>query len=142
MENHTFISARLGLKRPNEPERVKVRVWQHAIVARNCARPRGGSNSGGNRGWGRPGRALSPRLVTATMQLLLTEPAAPVRGRLSTCCLLLHSVLLGPLLGRLIVLGAIRLVNARDLRHERVVRIRIGQQRANGEDDLARRERG
>ena len=34
------------------------------------------------------------------------------------------------------------LVDARDLGHERVVRIRIGQQRADGQDHLGRRERG
>ena len=49
-----------------------MRVWQHAIVARNCDRAAGAILAA--TALGRPGRALSPRLVTATMQLLPLSP--------------------------------------------------------------------
>lgn len=50
--------------------------------------------------------------------------------------LLSHGVLLGPLLGGLDVLVAIRLVDAGNFRHERVLRVCVGEQRANAEQHL------
>ena len=43
-----------------------------------------------------------------------------------------HGVLPGPLPRHVIVLGLVRLVNARDLRHQRIVRVGVTQQGADG----------
>jgi len=49
----------------------------------------------------------------------------------------LHRVLLGPLLGHLDVLGVVVFEDAGDFRHQRVVRVRVAQQRADRQQDLA-----
>ena len=52
-------------------------------------------------------------------------------GGKARCAAASHGVLLRPLLRRRVVFGNVGLVDPRDLRHERIVRIRIRQQRAN-----------
>ena len=48
----------------------------------------------------------------------------------------LHSVLARPLPRRRLVPRPVRLVQVRDVGHERVVRVRVREQRADGEQDL------
>lgn len=52
-----------------------------------------------------------------------------------------HCILLGPLLGVLVVDGAIGLVDARDLGHERIVWVRVAQEWAYGEEHFGDGER-
>ena len=66
------------------------------------------------------------------------RPSAPdARGRARS-----HRVLARPLLGRLLVLGAVGLVEVRNLGHERVVGVRVREKRADREQHLGNRERG
>eukprot|EP00982_Pelagococcus_subviridis_P009810 30947-Pelagococcus_subviridis.AAC.5 len=53
-----------------------------------------------------------------------------------------HGVLARPLLRQLLVPPPIGLVDLRDLRHERIVRVRIREQRADGQEDFRDRQRG
>lgn len=53
-----------------------------------------------------------------------------------------HRVLPAPLAGQLVVLLAVRLVDAGDLGDERVIGIRVAQQRTDGQQDLRYREGG
>ena len=54
------------------------------------------------------------------------------------CCDLLrsHSVLSSPLSGSGLVLGLVSLVDVGDLWHQRIIWVGIGQQGADGEDNL------
>ena len=47
-----------------------------------------------------------------------------------------HGVLTGPLLGSGLIFSTVRLVDLGDLRHERILGVGIGQQGADGEEDL------
>ena len=53
-----------------------------------------------------------------------------------------HGVLGGPLLGELVVLGAVGLEEAGDVGDERVVGVGVGEERADGEEDLGDGESG
>lgn len=75
----------------------------------------------------------------ACLVLLLSLPPAPSLPSLSLH--LSHRVLAGPLARRLLVPRPVGLVDVRDLRHERVVRVRVAQQRADREEHLGQSER-
>lgn len=53
-----------------------------------------------------------------------------------------HRVLARPLARRLLVPRAVGLVDVRDLGHQRVVRVGVGKQRANGEQHFRQRQSG
>ena len=53
-----------------------------------------------------------------------------------------HGVLASPLAGRGLILGAVSLVDVSDLGHERVIRVSVSQQGADGEEHLRDGERG
>lgn len=48
---------------------------------------------------------------------------------------MLNRILAGPLPGRRLVLGAIVLVDVSDLRNKRIVRVRVREHRADGQED-------
>ena len=75
----------------------------------------------------------SPNPGVSSLSLPLSPPLSPS---------LSHRVLARPLAGRLLVPRPVRLVNVGDLRHQRVVRVRVAQQRADREEHLGERERG
>jgi len=64
--------------------------------------------------------------TTGTLQHRRGEPRVQI----------LHRVLGRPLPRRGVVPGAVRPIDLRDLRHQRVVRIRVGEERADGQQDL------
>ena len=53
-----------------------------------------------------------------------------------------HGVAAGPLARSIVVTLAVGLVNVGDLGHKRIIGVRVGQQRANGEQDLRDSESG
>ena len=87
----------------------------------------------------RPRQELTCRLGTA---IVLALPAAhPSLIRLVNAGES-HCVPLGPLAGRIVVSSSIRFVEVGNLGHKRIIRVGVGQQGADGEEDLGDGESG